>query len=469
MASETDPANPAPDPAPADARAKLRRAVARARARQERAQALRAARGGWRSPMGRLGAASARFLDRLAANDRRRQLAAVLLAFAINFSVLTLLAVFGKVRIWLPNAPRDTISVVMVDLPQEPLVPELRDPEITPEPEPEPESEPEIIKDPELEPEPEPEPVPEPEAAPEPEIEPEPEPEPEPVLDLTPEEVFAAPGEPEPEPLIPEPTAEEAEELIPAPGDDALEPTGPEEEQTQAPAEDAEPLVEPEPAQQEPAGVDELLEESETGEDRAGEEEEAAGAEEALETPPEEEPVANDDMFDQDPFMAPSRLPLPMVDLPEGEVAVSPGSSGVVAIYCPEQFIDPDKAAECAGRVEIRSGWTPGSSGEDWSEAIRLLRADRADGTKGGGGGLATVVGPDAAQRIEDEERIKDLTDFRRAGVDASMDPVGSISDDVNVGAAPIEPGWTLRDDSELTQKELEKLEKALEKAEREE
>lgn len=467
MASDTEPTDSAPPSAPDDARTRLRRAAARARARQRRARALRSARGGWRGAIDGFGAASARMLDGLAANDGRRRIAAILAAFAINLSVLTVLAVFGKVRIWLPNAPRQTISVVLVNEPEEPLIPELRNPEIAPEPKPEPK--PEIVEKPDLElkpepkPEPEAKPEPELEPAPAPEPEPEPKPEPNPVLDLTPDEIFAAPGEPEPEPLIPEAAPQTAEDqTAPAPAEEEPQPAGPEEEETQSPVEEAPPLVEAQPTEAEKAGIEELKDDQ-NGEDQAGKDEEKAGPDEILETPPGE-PVANDDMFDQDPFMSPSRLPLPDVDLPEGESASNPGSSGVVAIYCPEQFTNPDKVAECAGRVEIRSGWRPGASGEDWSEAVRLMRADREHGTHGGGGDLSTVVGPEKARQIKDAETVRDITDFRRAGVDAEMDPVGPISD-VNIGPAPIEPNWTKRDDPNFTEKDLRKLDEELKKA----
>ncbi len=470
MASDTESTNSSSEQAPVEALSRVRQAAARARERQKRARDLRAAKGGWRGAIGGFGAASTRFFDRLAANDRRRKSAAILLAIVINFSVLTSLAVFGRVRLWHPDAPRNTISITLVDMPSAPLIPELRDPEITPEPAPEPE--PEIIEEPDLELEPEPEP--EPDAAPEepePETvpEPEPEPEPEPALDLTPDEVFSAPGEEQPEPLIPETAPEAVEEIIPvAPLDDLSQPTDPDVEDSQAPS-DVETLLEKVVTEdQQPSGVEDLREDADDGEDRAGEEKELAGTEEELETAPDEEPLTGDDMFDEEPrfgrVMGRSRLPLPTVALPEGEAVINPGSSGVIAVFCPEQFQNADKVAECAGRTQIRSGWRPGSSGEDWTKAAQLLRKDRAEGVLGGGGGLSTVIGPGPARRVEDLQRVQDITDFRR-GIDEQTDPVGSISD-VDIGPASIEPGWTLRDDPELTQKDLKELEKALKEAE---
>ncbi len=96
--------------------------------------------------------------------------------------------------------------------------------------------------------------------------------------------------------------------------------------------------------------------------------------------------VTGDDAFDVEPVfgsragrLAGARSRLPIVELPQiegqgsapGAVA---GASGVVAIFCEEQFSDPNKIAECAGRVQILSGWRPGDSGEDYSRAVELIR-----------------------------------------------------------------------------------------------
>ncbi|MEL7488412.1 MAG: hypothetical protein AAGJ87_14495, partial [Pseudomonadota bacterium] len=66
------------------------------------------------------------------AEDRRRQRAAFALALAINAALMLALGVFGRVRIFVPNAPSDSISVVFVDLPEDPIFPELRDPRTLP-------------------------------------------------------------------------------------------------------------------------------------------------------------------------------------------------------------------------------------------------------------------------------------------------------------------------------------------------
>jgi len=385
---------------------------------------------------------------------------------------LSLLIAFGRVRIYMPNAPASPISITLVNLPVDPLVPELRDPEITPEPEPEPE-EIEIVEEPELEPEPEPDPIPEPEPAPEePEPEPEliPEPEPEPVIDFTPEPEFAPPSEEE-FPFIPDPTLlDNPEPLLPsveeaAPGDILVE-------GEQTPVEDAPPLVTVEPQAPGEAGQnfepEEDDEEEDIGELTVGDD--RAGDEPPIEEIIEDAPPAGDNMFDEEPVFAGSRFALPTVDLPEGETASIPGSSGVVAIFCPEQFENEDKQKECAGRPEIRSGWLPGASGEDWTEAIRLLREARRQGRDGVDPAL--IFGPEIARRLEDELRAQDLEDFRR-----SADDINQPFQDDNLTRGlgrptgseppPFEPSWTKREDPEFDQGDLEKLREALDEAER--
>lgn len=433
------------------------------------------------------GARSFRLLDYLAVEDRRRLRSAIALAVAFNIIMFTALAVFGKFRIWIPSAPGDTLSIVMVELPQP--FPELRDPEIVPEPEPEPEvapepepeeiEEPEIVEEPELQPEPAPNPVPEPEpeAAPEPEPEPvlepepappEPEPDPEPELDLSPDEIFAPPAEVEEAPFIPEPETPAPVEEEPLIIEDesvqeepAQEPA-PAEEVVQSPVEEAPPLVEAEPQEtSEPSTEIEVTAEKEEEEEEEGE---LAPAEEAAAEPP-----SGDDMFDEEPVFGAPRLPLPAVNLPEGALPATPGSSGVIAIFCPEEFTDKDKAAECAGRTEIRSGWRPGASGEDWSEAIRLLKQDRANGQ------VATdpsaIFGPEAARAMRDQQQL-DQAQFPRA-VDIN-DPAGEASRNLedtlgqpDIGPGAANPNWNLREDPNVSQKKLRELEKALEDADK--
>ncbi|GJL92090.1 MAG: hypothetical protein DHS20C04_17490 [Hyphococcus sp.] len=388
--------------------------------------------------------------------------------------MLTLLSTFARVRIWIPNAPSDTIQVTLVetlpfDLP-------LRDVDLQPDPEPEPEliepepePEPEIVEEPEPEPEPAPEPEPEPEQPATPEPEPEPQPAPEPELNLNIEPQLAPPAD-APEPLIPDP---------PPAAEDALTLPEPEEEPL-APVEEAEqPLITVEEEASQEAGLEETLGDDESdGEDEiaAAEQVEEPEAEPELAEAPPEEP-SGDDMFDEEPvfgrrsFIAP-QVALPQVDLsgaplPDGAAAILPGDSGVVAIFCPEQFTNADKQEECAGRREIRSGWRPGASGEDWSRATELLKRDRERGITG------PTVGPAYETRRDaiDYGRVEELRDFRRTQNDVNNLPDAG-DDNLNRGVegnrppiAPpaFEPSWTLRDRPEgISQKDLDELERRI-------
>jgi hypothetical protein len=441
---------------------------------------------------------SAEFLEYLSVDSARRRRASIVLAVAVNIMLFTALAVFGRFQIWIPEAPRDSVSIVMLELPVEPALPELREPEIVPtpepEPQPEPEPEPELITEPEIEPEPAPtpepeaqsEPAPEPEPEPQPAIEPEPEPviEPEPApepelrLDLTPEPVLAPLAEDALEPMIEDPLPADdallepvAPEEPPAETDVAVDEPAPAEVVEQAPVADAPPLVEPEPR----AAPEPDIASQETGEEEKKDEEDQ-GAEPA---PPEPEPAiaeapapASDDAFDEEPVFGGSRAALPQVDLPEGEAAAVPGQSGVVAIYCPKEFANKDKAAECAGRTEIKSGWRPGASGEDWSVAVRLLKKDQQAGRVGAS--PSEVFGPEQGQAIEDAANAAALRDFRRTVGRGLDDPAGATSGNLNetlgqpdLGPAENEPSWTLREDPNVDQKQVDKLKKALEDAER--
>jgi outer membrane biosynthesis protein TonB len=382
---------------------------------------------------------SARFLDWLSVDAERRRRASVVLAIALNLILMTTLAVYGTVKIWIPSAPGESMQVVMIDL--APL-PELRDPELKPEPEAvKPPPEPEIVKEPPPEPEPavEPEPEPEPERAREPEIEPEPEPAP--ILDLTPEPDFSPPEE-EPAAVVTQeaPALDEGQLSV---GDRTQE------DAPQTPAEEAPPLISA-------PSADDLAEQ----ERKKKEEEEAAAA---AAPPPQ-----GDDMFDEAPVLARPRLPLPAIDLPEGTASAAPGQSGVVAIFCNEQFRDKDKAAECAGRTDLRSGWRPGASGEKWDEAIRLLREGRARGEDG----PDPRYDPNFAVRAEELKSVDDLTDFRKSqdAVNAPQNQEPSIlheGDRPAIGGKAFEPSWTLKDDPDVSAKDAEKLKQELEESEK--
>ncbi|MEM6648990.1 MAG: hypothetical protein AAF603_01930 [Pseudomonadota bacterium] len=90
-------------------------------------------------------------------------------------------------------------------------------------------------------------------------------------------------------------------------------------------------------------------------------------------------------------------IALPEVALPR----TAPGEGtpdGIVALNCYDQFKDPDKAAECAGR-EILSGWRAEAAniGEDWARIAEDLR-------RGGVGRPA--YGPDELGQLAPGEEI---------------------------------------------------------------
>jgi len=228
--------------------------------------------------------------------------------------------------------------------------------------------------------------------------------------------------------------------------------------------------VEPE-AREARAGEDAGAEDEEDEEEGAGER--AAGDEESREQAPIAETrkpdpsnLAGDDRFDEEPVFTGRRFGLPAVDLPKGDTPVKPGSSGVMAIFCPEEFEDKEKAAECAGRTEIRSGWKPGASGEDFSKAAAILKQRREDGDFSDD---AVTFGPEIARQASERARQDDLVDSRRGQAGASTaagkapEPV-TATDLLGPGQ---EPSWTLREDPLVDQKDVEKLRKELDEAER--
>ena len=406
-----------------------------------------------------------RLAARLAETPARQRRASFIGAVLLNAALLTLLAIFGRVHIFVPNKPADSISVVFVDLPPA-AAPDLRDPEVAPEPEPEPEP----VPEPEVLPEPEPEPVPEPEPEPK-EREPEPdrqeEPEP-PPLNLTPEPDFSRPTEIENAPLVPdEPAPAAAPEQEERPGDIVVE-------GEQAPAEESPPLVSAEPEAREARNEEDAGDEKEEDEE-AGAGERAAGELESREQAPVAETRApdpirpsGDDSFDEEPVFAGRRFNLPSVNLPKGDTPVKPGSSGVMAIFCPEEFENEDKAAECAGRTEIRSGWRPGASGEDFSKAAAILRQKREEGDFSGDD---VRYGTDLARAANERARAADIEDFRRGQAEdlnktgIASDPAAANRPDLTPAGA--EPSWTRRDDPLVNEKDVEKLRRELEEAER--
>jgi hypothetical protein len=382
---------------------------------------------------------TARLVDYLAIERERRRNASILLALALNALLFTALAVFGRFHIFIPGAPKDSISIVMVELPTDSVLPEPVEPETLPEPE----LAPEPIKEPEIEPEPAPDPVPEPA----PELAPEPEPEP--TVDLTPEETFAPPAEEEEAPFVAEPEPVPSEELA-LPAESAAAPL--EAPGEQAPAEEAPPLTQAAPEAPSELEVTERGDEEEEKKD-------------------EEETPSGDDMFDEAPVFSRPRMALPKVDLPKGEQAISPGESGLVAIDCNKEFSNKEKAAECAGRTEIRSGWRPGLSKEDWSEATRLLKKERMAGRTGVS--PTDIYGPEVGGAMEDAAAVEALKDFRKSQ-DGVNKQAADSSDNLNrtlgqpdIGPEAVEPSWTLRDDPLIDREDAEKLRKALEEAEK--
>ncbi|MEM9421052.1 MAG: hypothetical protein AAF986_00860 [Pseudomonadota bacterium] len=78
---------------------------------------------------------------------------------------------------------------------------------------------------------------------------------------------------------------------------------------------------------------------------------------------------------------------------------------GLVALNCDAQFVDPDKAAECAGR-EILSGWQGevADLGGDWTDVAREMRR----------GGIAVPrYGPDLYGNLAENETIYQRRDPR--------------------------------------------------------
>ncbi|MBI1393732.1 MAG: hypothetical protein GC152_13420 [Alphaproteobacteria bacterium] len=491
------------------------------------------------APVKRIGRRVNRVLDEIAADPPRRHRMAISTALIVNAIALTLLAVYGRVTIFVPNRPADSINIVLVNLPQEPLPLNLRETAAPPEPEPEQAPEPDLEDEPEPEPDPDPaeelapEPLPEPETpvetepepeletAPEPEPEPEsqPEPEPEPQQDLdlglTPQ--FSAPDtDTVVEPFVVEPTPSSAgldDSDIPAapemqPLDELDLSVTPQQERIardvdpateQSPAPDEAPLVAEEPDRdltppvelaeeigaQDPGGAE--IEEDVVDGDTVSAAELAGpgGAPDFSRMFPGAQPGAGqqaggDNAFDQDP-LAGSRFSLPAVNLPrvgieglpEGATGALPGQSGVVAIYCPEEFTDPEKAQECAGRPEIRSGWRPGAGGEDFSEAARLLGERRRAGFAGDA--VGGRFGAPAARRAIEAQRDQDLNDFRRSqdGLNELGQNVGNAGDNAasdrpDIGPEAFEPGWARRDDPTLSEEDLERLRKELDRRDRE-
>lgn len=398
------------------------------------------------------------YADHVAADIRRRRNTSIGAALALNVVILTFVGIYGTVQIWIPSAPGESHVVMVTPTPPAPM-PELREDLTTPEPV---KIEPEIVKEPELTPEPDPLPTPEPEPVIPLEPEPAPEPEPQkPVINLAPEPVFAPPAKEERGALVPEPPAAAQEPSLSVTERAAGQ---------QSPESSPEPLVEP--------GADRTAAEAAAEEARRREAEEAARLAAEKAASPQAQTNTGDDAFDEEPVLG-SRKPLPKVDLPAGAQVAAPGASGVVAIFCPEEFKNKDKAAECAGRTEIRSGWKPGSSGEDWSEAVRLLKQARERGQ--GGADPATTFSPEVARRLQRDYQNKDAAPSVLGDQRPATDGFGGIENKTQKSTDTIERGLgrpsigpaepvsadERRDPAPISDGQIRKLEKALDEAEK--
>lgn len=193
---------------------------------------------------------------------------------------------------------------------------------------------------------------------------------------------------------------------------------------------------------------------------------------------PEPENLPPAEPFIPEPVPAAPVQAAPQIDLAERGAAGGP--SGITAIYCPDEFDDPDKAAECAGRPEILSGWK--YEDEDWSDMAAALRrggvnvkpskpyigaphrrplADNESYYEPFDEGL--IIGRDAAKRNEMARKGEWLKDPRRE-VASVMDTAShSMS---NLGDAEVtnyitdtwQPSWTLREEPELSLDDIERI-----------
>jgi len=188
--------------------------------------------------------------------------------------------------------------------------------------------------------------------------------------------------------------------------------------------------------------------------------------------------VTGDDQFDQAPVFGArsgqlAGAQLPTVDLPAalqssgGTLANLGGASGVIAIFCQEQFTNPDKVAECAGRVQILSGWRPGDSGEDYSRAVAYLRQARAKSGGVGGPELDKIIGPRQARILKSFERAVDLTVNNGVALgDIGDVTAGSVSEDIDLTPGPLGPR-PLRNDPIFSNRDVRNVDRTLRELER--
>ncbi|MCI5046059.1 MAG: hypothetical protein MRY59_01055 [Aquisalinus sp.] len=167
---------------------------------------------------------------------------------------------------------------------------------------------------------------------------------------------------------------------------------------------------------------------------------------------------------------------LPEVSLPD---VGGGGSSGVVAIFCPDEFEDRDKIEECAGR-EVLSGWT--RTNEDWSGITSALRrggvnvpdeaAQYGPGWRGELGeneayyerrDLGLVIGREAARRLEQQRGYQQLKQAS-VGTESTTDATAQSLDNLG-GAVPCyvddcnwEPSWTITQDPNIDTDTVERI-----------
>lgn len=175
------------------------------------------------------------------------------------------------------------------------------------------------------------------------------------------------------------------------------------------------------------------------------------------------------------PSPATPDVTLPTVDAGRGR------RDGLVALSCYDQFSDPDKAAECAGR-EIRSGWQGNVDeiGEDWSKIAEDMRRGGyaapsygPDPLAGMGEGTRVFEGEDVQFRNREFDRwgrytrsfnspqeyreYQRMRDFRRyVGEGGAISSGYGISETVPLSGW--QPSWQLRDDPNIDRRELDAL-----------
>jgi len=91
-----------------------------------------------------------------------------------------------------------------------------------------------------------------------------------------------------------------------------------------------------------------------------------------------------------------------------------------------------------------------------WRDAVEAVKTARENGIASSS--PAELLWPKLAARQKDERILRDLTDFRRRGVERMMDPVPSLTGRTSLP----DPTWTLSADPVFDLKKLDKLERAL-------